>query len=170
MGYKIERFCPAAISLVVAILTYTNGMTFFLIPNFLNILSPVVSISSIIVGFLTTMISVLIVLSDREVMKRIRRYNKWKDLTRYLFTPIVTGFVVAISSTLLNVCASLSDSRARILTALWIFFVSWFFTTTFRMLFILIKILQNVSEVSTSNVSIEIKEPNLDDAFRQADN
>lgn len=114
------------------------------VKNISSILSSGVTIGSIVIAFLATIVSILITISNTEVMKRINKNDADGDLISYIEVTIVSGFILAIYSTVLNVFVGLSGFTSRILLMLFVGLIVFFILSAYRIIHIFSKILSDV--------------------------
>lgn len=94
MGKYIEKFFPALLSVIFTILICI--IPIHSIINMKDIVLSIITFVSILIGFLTTMLSVLITAIDSSVMKYLKKIGKIKDLYIFLADPILEGFLLII--------------------------------------------------------------------------
>lgn len=142
----IEKYYPLLIAVVIALilLLYTD-LRLNNIPKFDSILSGTVTISSIIIAFLGTMVSILITLTNTKVMQRINHYDAGPTLTAYISGTIYSGLLLAVYSLMLYPFTELkSKSVSEILFILFVFLTTYFLLSSFRINLITLNILKNV--------------------------
>ena len=141
-----EKYYPLVIAIITTILTFYFKL--IIDPqksNIANVLSAIINMSAIIIGFLAAMISVVIAISDSKIMQDIKNFKKSNDLNWYLFFPIILGFIVAIGTTLCFMMQNINCYVVRIISLFWVFFVTLFFASTFRVTSLLYQILKHIS-------------------------
>lgn len=141
---KVEKYWPLVIALMVTIVVYLAGWTLSSIRQFKDILSSVINISSILIGFLGAMMSVLAAVAGHRVLKRIKDNNATELLRSYFSQSVGSGFIVAISSTIMNLFLECTEGYARWLLISWIFFVTYFLASTYRIMIVMSDILKTI--------------------------
>jgi hypothetical protein len=158
-----EKFFPLFIAIVLTlILLFFLDLRINNIPKFDLILGGTVTISSIVIAFLGTMVSILITLINTKVMKRINNHNAGPTLTTYISRTIYSGLVVAVYSLLLYPFIGLeSDAISKLLFLLFVFFTSYFLLSSLRINLITLSILKAVFS-DKNEEAIEVSAPELD--------
>lgn len=140
----IERHYPFIVSICISLGVLIAKINLHDIKNLKEILSSVVNLSSILVGFLAAMISILIAIAGQRVMKRIKDNNASDLLKSYFFGSVSSGFIVVIYSTFLNIWVDLDNEASRWLLISWSLIVSFFILSSFRIIYIMMLILKAV--------------------------
>lgn len=165
-----ERIGPLIISLIIFGLAFLLKLDFSTLSDYKFVYSNVVSFSSIIIGFLITMVSILITLTNRKVMIKIREMKADNLLKYYFVCPIVTGLVLTIFSIILGI--AFDDKQLRLskamLTDVWIFLSAYFVCTTLRIFIIMLKLLSRVHEEELYPESKKVK-PKIDKVYFDTD-
>lgn len=146
----IEKYSPLILGLVILILSIWFKVNLIGISEFGSILSAVITISSIIIAFLGTMMTILITLSNEEVMLKIRRNDGHKGLIRYLKSAIISGVLLALFSLYLFVATNYGDKTSIILTGFFISICVYFLVSGYRIFSLVIMILDDVLDDKTS--------------------
>lgn len=149
-----EQLYPLLLAILVAVLAYKKGFDLYSIPNPKEILAATVNISAISIGFLATMIAILIATVNRRVMRRIRDNKAMPLLNSYFYYAVISGFATAFLSTFLNIYIKPDGIQAppfpifgvKVASILWIFVVAFFAASSYRIINILMKILSSMSE------------------------
>ncbi|WP_102707004.1 hypothetical protein [Terribacillus saccharophilus] len=141
-----EKHFPLLISGIIAIIFMCYfDLKINSIPKFDLILGGTVTISSIIIAFLGTMVSILITLTNTKVMQRINHYDAGPTLTAYISRTIYSGLLLAVYSLVLYPFIELkSNSTSEILFILFAFLTSYFLLSSFRINIITLNILRDV--------------------------
>lgn len=143
---KIEKYWPYVLATTTVVMCIVFKVTRFHISHFPDILSSFISMSSIIIGFLATMVSVLIAAVGRSTMKRIERYNSTELLTHYINVAIVTGLLSAIYSVIFNAFLDEHDSAYWYLFLILVFIITLFLSCTYRIIRFLLIILSKIAK------------------------
>lgn len=94
LGRNIERLFPAILSFIFVIVI--SFVPIHSITNMKDIVISIITFASILIGFLTTMLSVLITAIDNSIIKYIKKKNRIKDLYYFIAEPIIIGFILII--------------------------------------------------------------------------
>jgi len=141
------------------------GITLKSITNFKEVLGSVINISSILIGFIATMMSIIIAVADKRVIKRIRDYNGTDLVIAYFAQTLLAGFVVAIYSTSLTPFAESPSSHAKWALSIWGALVTFFIATAIRILHVMLGILRSVIEDVGDEIP-EVVEADAEKAFQ----
>ncbi|MUG44930.1 hypothetical protein [Paenibacillus woosongensis] len=135
--YFIIPWCFCCIIVLAALLL---GFTYEL-PKFDKVLDSVITFGSIILGFLSALLGILITIQGSSIMKRI--YDEKQDvlLKSYFFESIGSGFIVIIFSTIMHVLIDDIRPFVRIIFFIWMFSLSLFLFSSYRIISLLMKIL-----------------------------
>ncbi len=114
------------------------------VKNISSILSSGVTIGAIVIAFLATMISILISISNVEVMKRINKNDAEGDLILYIEVTIISGFILAIYSLVLNAFIGISGSVSHALFTIFVWILTFFIFSSYRIIHIFSRILNQV--------------------------
>lgn len=98
---NLERLYPYLISLIVVIVLFAMKINQITIMRFDILISSIISISSTIIGFIITIIAILIGLLNERVMKLIKKNNAMNLFREYLISPVIIGFILIILSNIL---------------------------------------------------------------------
>ena len=163
----LERWYPQITAVVVAL-----GV--FFLPydlsgkNFSQILSSVITIGAILIGFLATMMSVLITITGRKVIKRISALGASGQFTGYFFVTLTSGFILVVASTALNPFTELKGTLSHFLFVGWIFVVTFFILAAFRIVHLMAKILKSVMEEVDQISNDQVVIPDATNAWANA--
>ncbi|NUK30997.1 hypothetical protein HT574_13145 [Parageobacillus sp. VR-IP] len=139
-----ERIYPIGISIIFAIIIYNQHITFNIIPKIEPVLNSVVTVSSIVIGFLAAMVSILIAITNSKVMKRIREGKAEHLLTCYIREAIISGILLALGSTIAYLFVDYDGKKADLIFSVWFFMVIHFLLSSFRILNIMLNILSTI--------------------------
>lgn len=141
----LEEYGPIVFSLIITFLCVCFKITRFHINNFTNILNSLISMISIILGFLATMISILIAAVSRRTMKRIEQHNATSILTSYINVTIVSGLLSSVISVAYNTFLEQHENIYWYMFLVWVFIVSLFLSSTYRILYLLLNLLNKLA-------------------------
>ena len=116
------------------------------IPRFPELVSSCINMSSIIIGFLATMISILITSVDKSVMQKIRKSNAIDLLTNYVSVAVISGLLVVVYSVGYSTVIERSESLYWYAFLGWVFVVALFLAATFRIMHVMLKILTCIAK------------------------
>ena len=145
-----ELSYPYVFAILIIIPLYFLEWDLADVRNLPSILNSGVTISSIVIAFLATAISILITVSNAEVMKRINNNDVDGDLKSYIEITIVSGFILAIYSTTLNIFVDLTGLVSRILLIVFVVLVVFFVLSAYRIIHIFLKILNEILKENKS--------------------
>lgn len=97
-----ERYYPCILSVVAFCASYKLPITKISTKIFYQMNSNMISISAIIIGFVTTLVTILIALNDTRSMRFIQKAGRYHQLLAYMRTPIQSSFILAILSVFLS--------------------------------------------------------------------
>jgi hypothetical protein len=144
MPLLLERFSPLFWGVITAIYSY------FWIPEELHpkiikdFLNPVINVSAITVGFLTTVMTVLITIDTKEVIQWLKSANYYQRLISYLMSAVKSAFLVAITSALGSILDTNSlPSWEKIGFSLWLGLLIYTVMASYRVINIIVTILRS---------------------------
>lgn len=162
MNVKIEKMGPLYMGILVFIVLCFIPLYPKDISNVSDILSNVVNFVSIITGFLTTTISILITITNTKVMKRIIKAKRTSQLTNFFSEPIFIGVILVIVSLVGIGCAERNDEISKFLLNMIVSLLIYFIFLFFRVATIAINILKEaLKEKNNKNDMIEPDVTNL---------
>lgn len=89
-----ERLFPLGISIIFALsIKFININS---IANMKDIVLSIITFASILIGFLTTMLSILVTAIDKSIMKYLKDEKRLKELYMFIAIPILVGFILII--------------------------------------------------------------------------
>lgn len=146
MSRLAERIYPVLAGLIGAagILWFNLGLSS--VKKLDAILNSAITVSSIIIGFLAAMVSVLISISGKRIMKRIREKGAESLLTWYIREAIISGFIVAVFSTILYMFVDYDGKSSVYLLATWTFLITYFVLCSYRIINVMMNILAAIPE------------------------
>lgn len=142
LSLTIEKYYPYILSILA-------GVCYIILsPNIQDnidiILKTVIIIVSILTGFLSTLLTLLLSLNINPIVKALMNNTHYKQLMKtYFGTAIGSGFIVIASTVLLFLRKTISVwsiSFIHLLKLFWFIVTIYFFTTAFRVIFIIMKI------------------------------
>lgn len=159
---KLEELFPSIVALIVLIAFIFTKWNLKDVKNLDAILEATGTISSIIIAFLATMISILITLGSSEVMKRINKNGGAPLLVGYNKEAIISGFFLAIYSMVLNVFVDLTGTLSNLLLSVLVSSIVHFTLSSYRIVHFGSKILTEVlNENKERDSSKKVFKPSL---------
>jgi chromate transport protein ChrA len=156
-GFWIERIYPYIVAVVFGGIVYALNWELEDVTNFSNVLNAIVTVSSIIIGFLGTMASVLISLTNSKVMDKIRKKKAEKVLAGYIKISIVAGLLLALYSLALNLFENYTGKGSDWMLIALVVLTSFFLLSSYRIFHVLLNILTSVL-MEGASVHLDTKE------------
>lgn len=121
-----EYLMPYLIGFIFSIVINIFNIKIIKLANIKEVIDAILSTSSIIVGFLVAMLSLIFTFSKISFLEAIRKYDVNKLYSKYIKVPVFWGFLTIVTSILL-LCV-IEDSTSDIM---WIIFTSqvWAYIT-----------------------------------------
>jgi ABC-type spermidine/putrescine transport system permease subunit II len=155
-----EGIYPYVFSTIAIVIILFGKWEIIDVKNFESILNATVTVSSIVIAFLGTMISILLTLTNAEVMKRIRVNGAHTTLTSYISQAIIGGLLLAVYSMVLFMLVGYTGILANILLAAFLGLVVFLFGSSFRIMYVISRVLTSVlNEKNSYNLDIEVVTP-----------
>lgn len=167
----LERIGPLVISMIICFLSFRFNIDFSELSDYKFIYSNIISFSSIIIGFLITMVSILITLTNKRVMIKIRELKADNLLKSYFVFPILSGLFLVLLSIILGIVFDSNGLNVNngTMTSIWIFTLVYFVTTTCRIFIIMLKLLNRVHEEELRPESKRV-EPDIKELYFNSNN
>lgn len=164
----IEEYYPVSLASIGSILIILLKIDLGDITNFSSILNASVTISSIVIAFMATMMSILITLVNTDVMKRIISADAEDVLIKFIKQTILSGLFLAIYSLVLYMFIESEGIVSKIMLVLFIFTLLYFLSTTFRIFQLVLRILSHVLKehkiiVNNENEGKKVHTPKIKD-------
>lgn len=141
----LERFCPSIISIVFTSLIVMNVELTNLPPKFDNILNGVITFSSILIGFIGVLISILLTIKDSNLIRELFKKVQGKILKKYFKFSLISGFLVVLFSLILyfnnRPIFIYKEKQIDISIILWTLFLSYFAMSSLRIIDIMMHII-----------------------------
>lgn len=156
--YLIERRGPLILSLLC------SGFFSDLAVNsskYDAVFNALINMAAIIIGFLTTMISILISVAHSSVLRKICRNDGIELLKIYFVEPIVSGFILIVLSVFL--LSMDCDNIYLLCYHVFVFVFVYFLCSTVRISLIMLRIFENVVIEHSSDKKVTRKRsyPNI---------
>ncbi|WFE15346.1 hypothetical protein P4829_06545 [Bacillus atrophaeus] len=152
---RFELTYPYMFAVVFGVIVFLKNWSISEVENFDAILNSSVTVSSIVIAFLGTMISILISLTNAEIMQRIFEHKGDSDLTSYVKTSIVFGLALATYSMFLYVMIDSTGFFSNLLLVLFVMLLTIFILSSYRVIQVVSKILSAVLEESKRKTQIQ---------------
>lgn len=98
MGLTIEKFYPLFLSIVAGLLYFLFGSTFNHAKSLDTLFTTLISISSIMMGFMLTSKSILFSIQDNDAVRRLKSSDGYQCLIRYILDSIHSCLLLAVYS------------------------------------------------------------------------
>lgn len=156
--YKLEQYGPIALGVIGVALLFVFSYQVD-DEKVGKIYEAAINISAIIIGFLTTMSSVLITTNKASVLENINRAKKLSTLMRYFHEVIGAGFLVVILSLVL---------MSKELLCVWAVYIYigilvYFLFATVRISIVLLRIFENIMIENTGKEQNKTYKPHLNE-------
>ncbi|ALS27212.1 hypothetical protein IJ21_18110 [Paenibacillus sp. 32O-W] len=144
MGLFMEKTAHYFVGVLAVALAFFLQISASDFENFKDILASAINISAITAGFLATAMSLLITLTNDSVIQRIKSFKLYNGLVQYLKSAIAWTFMVALISAA-GLFLNKEHSYTEGFFYLWIFFCVVGFVSVYRIIRLLSKILDKMS-------------------------
>lgn len=165
MGKYFEKFFPSGLSIIFIIMICFININS--IANMKDIVLSIITFVSILIGFLTTMLSILITAIDNSVMQYLRRNKRIKDLYRYLAVPIVLGFILIIICLMFIPISDVSNYKSYPNYYFLGFFLPYFTLSCIRAIGILLLLIFKFIDENNEKDVKEDDDLDLSNAFKE---
>ncbi|MCX2735672.1 hypothetical protein CHR37_07410 [Bacillus velezensis] len=152
---RFELTYPYIFAFIFGVIVFLKDWSISEVKNFDAILNSSVTVSSIVIAFLGTMISILISLTNAEIMQRIFEHKGDSDLTSYVKTSIIFGLILAVYSMFLYVMIDSTGLFSKLLLVLFVMLLTIFILSSYRVIQVVSKILSAVLEESKRNTKTQ---------------
>lgn len=142
LSLALEKWYPFVVSVFVGMIYMVLNPEIKDDPD--TILNMIINVVSILIGFLSALLALLLSLSTNIIVKEIFKGSHYKRLMRkYFEKSICAGFVLIALTTMLLLRKTISEwniSIIRWIEIFWVVMTMFFFTSAFRVIFIVMKI------------------------------
>ncbi|WOO43755.1 hypothetical protein NSS75_10050 [Bacillus sp. FSL K6-1012] len=145
---RLELLYPYIFAIIFGAFVFYQKWSIKDVKNFEAILNSSVTVSSIVIAFLGTMISILISLTNAEIMQRIFEHKGDSDLTSYVKTSIVFGLALAVYSMFLYLMIDSKGTSSNLLLVFFVMLLTSFVLSSYRVIQVISKILSSVLQES----------------------
>ena len=139
-----ESWYPYVFAIILGGIVYFFKWGITDVEKFDLILNASVTISSIIIAFLGTMVSILVTLTSAKVMKRIRDHGAENSLTSYISQTITAGLILALYSMTLFMFLEYKGIFSNALLTVFVVLLTFLFVSSFRIMNLIAGILKAV--------------------------
>ncbi|MEN6349352.1 MAG: hypothetical protein ABFD08_08165 [Syntrophomonas sp.] len=165
LSYYFEKFAPGALAGICLVAFACSEYNLLTNTNFLEVLRATISVSAVLVGFMATMIAILISNISTETISYIKDNDHISLLNSYFHSALLSGFVLAIGSTICIFSKNMTGIKALVISDLWVGASSFFVFSSFRVIFIMLAILREISDEKNFG-SFQPVEPDEKKAFQ----
>lgn len=159
---QVEKMYPFIISSVVVLVVVLCNYNVMSHNEFCTVLSATINVSAVIVGFMATMVAVLISTINRKTLRRIKDNDAMGLLNSYFRSALISGLILAVISTILTMLVGSDNLTTKITSWVWFFLASFFIFSSLRVILIMLTILESFStEAAKENVGDRVEaDPN----------
>lgn len=153
----IERFYPYIITSIILIIYYLyfpNDATDVFVKKPFNLITLLMTLSSVSLGFVCAMIGVLISLKDSSIMKLLKSKNALKDLFRYVQESCIFDFISLAFSMYFFITLKENSTLLQIHAYLLLSFMLIIILSSYRMIRILFSLTKS-SIITKSSKELE---------------
>lgn len=159
----IEKFYPLVLSVVFTIIMHFANINS--IVNMKDIILSVITFVSILIGFLTTMLSVLTSAMDNSIMKYLKEEGKLKELYLFLVMPILIGFLLIIVCLMFIPICEVSNYKSYPNYYCLSFIFMWFMLGCIRAILFFMLLLNKFADKDINNDDVEDDDLDLTNSF-----
>ena len=148
MGRIIEKWVTFIVSVLSGFLCFYLKYDFLSNDNFRSTLNSIISVSAVLIGFMSTMIAILISSNSSETIKDIRAIQEGRIITTlntFFQHAIISGFVLALGSNVISLVLNNIYELGPLISVLWLLCGVYFIASTFRVVMIMLEILKQLS-------------------------
>lgn len=162
----VEKLFPLGLSIIFVIsLKFININS---IINMKDIVLSIITFASILIGFLTTMLSILVTAIDKSIMKYLKKEKRLKELYMFIAIPILVGFALIIICLMFLPISDTSNLKNYINYYLLGFSLMYFILLCIRAIGLLLVLLfQFIDEEGNDFNEEENDELDLSNAFKR---
>lgn len=160
-----EKHFPLIFAIITSIAFGYFGINLFKIEAFEGTLNASISVSAVLVGFMSTMVAILISNNNSHTISKIREHNGIELLNSYFAAALISGFVLALGSTVGTMFIDMGGVLGKICSVLWICTSTFFAMSSLRVIVIMLAVLKRISnEIDCPNKN-SIIVPDAKNAF-----
>lgn len=160
-----EKWYPLTIAIITSLFIFYKGYKLADIVNIGELLTATITICSILIGFLAVMMSILVTITGKRIMRRIKASNASNLLNSYFYWAVISGFIASVGSLLLTVIYQNNINYSNYILSLWLLVVLLFLLCSFRIVLVLLRILRHIIKTDEKSSDETCIVPNKDEAF-----
>jgi len=159
---RVEKMYPFIVSSIVVLAAIYSNYNIIGHKEFSAVLAATINVSAVIVGFMATMVAVLISTINRKTLRRIEQNDAMELLNSYFHSALISGLILAVISTIITMFVGTDTIATKITSCAWLFLASFFAFSSLRVILIMLTILKSFStETSEDTVSNKVEaDPN----------
>src|SRR5699024_7582545 len=161
MIFLIDRCYHYVLGILVGLVVFILEYNLSDVKNLAFILEATITFSSIIIAFLSTMVSIFISLINSEVMKRIKSKDGDGLLTSYIAETVLSGLLLVFLSIILFMFINYSGKYSNLLLSFYVLLLVFLFSSSFRILKLTSNILKNALNEKELKKKIDKPKVNL---------
>lgn len=140
LGDCINIFYPVIIAILFLVIDKLNRFT-YKVCGYSNVLESIITFSSIVIGFYTTMYGIIITMKNTNLMKEIRKHNLNGIFKLQLYDSLLTAFTVLVLSIIMQVTKNYDWKFNNVFFDVWFVTIGYFAGSTYRSMSLLLKII-----------------------------
>lgn len=131
--YYAERMYPYIFSLAIVLCLRNAETPVIENPNYIEVLSGLVTLDSIVIGFLGAIMPVILSMkNESKFVKYVFENDKQGLFSKYLKVTVFTGLLSAVLSLIMHLRGSMPEFWVSIAFKSWMFFTVLFLVSTYR--------------------------------------
>jgi hypothetical protein len=165
----IEKYSPFFVALVTAVFLILNKIDIASFKNITDMLSSITNIASVLVGFIATILSILIALPTHKVIQRIMMNDSIKHLRMYFASSIALGLVTMLFTLFLYPFVDVTVNDIQLpswVFSIWLSIFIYFILSCVRVIWILLLLLNTESILNNEQNQPEVIDANPSNIFQ----
>lgn len=106
-----------------------------------DVLTSVITFTSIVIAFYTSMYGILITIKDSKIMREIKKHHVNGIFKYQLYESLFFSFLILILSIILQISINYSGKIEKWLFYIWMFSIGYFIGSTYRIISLLLRII-----------------------------
>ncbi|WP_009633816.1 hypothetical protein [Synechocystis sp. PCC 7509] len=144
MDKKVERWFPLLIGVLTAAFYIYFLRNYFLPSSVKDLFSSTMQISSILIGFLITALSILVTIEDKKIIQQLKRMGLYNKLLNYFMDATKWSFCLVIASSIgLLINFDVQQSWHSSAFAAWLFVLTTTMSSCYRVIDIFADIIRS---------------------------
>ncbi|EHD3774710.1 hypothetical protein ACWH4J_09070 [Enterococcus faecalis] len=121
------------------------------LPGLDSILESVINFTSIIIGVLIALFGIIVTITDKDVMKKLRKNRDDKVIFKYSLETLVSNFILLIASVIMQSIIKFPNDLfyTQCMINIWIFFIFFSISSSIRTIYYLLLISFNQNDQSS---------------------